>query len=301
MEDFDSAPLLHLLRQHLPGLQFEQVTPILSGWDSWVLDLDGKWIFRFPRRGEVAAAMEKEVRLLSFLDDRLPADVPRVVYQARHGEDGSLLFCGYERLPGDGLDAAGAGMPELAQQIGELLSSLHQVRLPAALLVDFPPASPQDWRNEYQDEYRWVQQQVFPLLPENARQAAQKFWLDYLEQPACFEFQPVFLHGDLGAEHLLYDSASARLTGVIDWQDARWGDPALDFVGLYWLAGWQFVQCVLQHYCSPRGLNLRQRIEFLHWMIPFHFIKFGVLTHKQQYVHDGVAQILAAVQRPDRR
>ncbi len=44
---------------------------------------------------------------------------------------------------------------------------------------------------------------------------------------------------------------------------------------------------------------LHQRIEFLHWVTPFHIIKFGVLTHEQQYIHGGVAQILAAVQQKD--
>jgi aminoglycoside 2''-phosphotransferase len=298
VENIDTAPLLHLLRQHLPGILFEHVTPILSGWDSWVLDLDGNWIFRFPRRPEVASAMEREVRLLSFLDGRLPAGVPRVVYQGRQDENGPLLFCGYARLPGDGLDSTGAAMPALAQQIGEFLSRLHQLQLPAAFLADFPAATPQDWRNEYREEYRWAQEQVFPLLPEDARRDAHRVWLDYLEQPANFEFQPVFIHGDLGPEHLLYDQVRATLTGVIDWQDARWGDPALDFVGLYWLAGWDLVQNVLQHYIPSSRTNLRQRIEFLHWMMPFHFIKFGLLTHDEQYIRSGVEQILNAV-KPD--
>jgi hypothetical protein len=44
---------------------------------------------------------------------------------------------------------------------------------------------------------------------------------------------------------------------------------------------------------------LRQRIEFLHWVTLFNIIKFGVPTHEQQYIHGGVAQILAAVQQKD--
>lgn len=299
MENFNPTPLLQLLRQHLPGLQFERITPILSGWDSWVLELDEQWIFRFPRRPEVAAAMKKEVRLLGFLDGRLPVPVPRITHQACQVESGALLFCGYPRIGGEGLDAAGADEPGLGRQIGAFLTNLHQTQLPEDLQLDFPRITAQEWRDEYLDEYHWAQQQVFPRLPESARQAARSTWLAYLDQPACFEFQPVFIHGDLGPEHLLYDPTSDVLEGVIDWQDARWGDQALDFVGLYWLAGWPLVQRVLQHYTLPAGSNLRQRVEFLHWVVPFHSIKFGLLTNDQQYIESGVELICAALEIPN--
>ena len=36
----------------------------------------------------------------------------------------------------------------------------------------------------------------------------------------------MFIHGDLGAEHVFVDDG--RITGVIDWGDAAIGDPDLD-------------------------------------------------------------------------
>ncbi len=42
----------------------------------------------------------------------------------------------------------------------------------------------------------------------------------------------VLLHADLGGEHLLIDPDTSRVTGIIDWTDMEWGDPARDFSGL---------------------------------------------------------------------
>jgi aminoglycoside phosphotransferase (APT) family kinase protein len=43
-------------------------------------------------------------------------------------------------------------------------------------------------------------------------------------------FEPALLHADLGPEHLLV--RDGRLVGVIDWGEARIGDPGLDHAGL---------------------------------------------------------------------
>lgn len=44
---------------------------------------------------------------------------------------------------------------------------------------------------------------------------------------------PVFLHGDLHAGHLFVEGADPRLTGVIDFTDARSGDARYDLVALH--------------------------------------------------------------------
>jgi hypothetical protein len=59
---------------------------------------------------------------------------------------------------------------------------------------------------------------------------APQAWLDELDAPGLVAPAPaerlVFIHGDLGAEHVFVDGD--RITGVIDWGDAAIGDPAID-------------------------------------------------------------------------
>ena len=44
-----------------------------------------------------------------------------------------------------------------------------------------------------------------------------------------FDYTPAFCHGDLWAEHILFDPAQEKLTGVIDFESACLGDPAGDW------------------------------------------------------------------------
>jgi len=65
-------------------------------------------------------------------------------------------------------------------------------------------------------------------------------------------FEPVLTHSDLGPEHLL--CRDGRLVGVIDWGDARVGDPALDYS---WLLNGPF-----RHW--EVDADLRRRARFCH-------------------------------------
>ncbi|MFD7816154.1 phosphotransferase family protein [Streptomyces sp. NPDC059785] len=39
----------------------------------------------------------------------------------------------------------------------------------------------------------------------------------------------VLIHGDIAPQNLLVSAQPARLTGIVDWGDAQWADPAADF------------------------------------------------------------------------
>ncbi len=42
----------------------------------------------------------------------------------------------------------------------------------------------------------------------------------------------VLVHGDIAAQNILVDPATGALEGVVDWGDAGWGDPAVEFAKL---------------------------------------------------------------------
>jgi len=54
--------------------------------------------------------------------------------------------------------------------------------------------------------------------------------------PAPSPAPSVLCHGDVAPEHLYLEPERHRLTGIIDWGDACFGDPALDVGGLGFLA-----------------------------------------------------------------
>jgi macrolide phosphotransferase len=54
-------------------------------------------------------------------------------------------------------------------------------------------------------------------------------WRRWCEDAAVWPPAPAVIHGDLHAGHVLIDEAQ-RVTGLIDWTEARIGDPALDLL-----------------------------------------------------------------------
>jgi aminoglycoside 2''-phosphotransferase len=275
------------LRRHFP----EIVTPdallawIDSGWDSRVLEVDGQWIFRFARRPEIADQFRKELQLLPELASRLPVAVPRPEFACL--DDPDYICMGYRNLNGEALSDA-TMTPAVAAQIGALLDCLHRFPLDIVSKTDLLVAGTDVWRAEYLDFYRWVQANVIPQVSEPLRKSMRNLWEGFLDTEENFLFKPLLIHGDLGVEHVLVDPTSDRLAGVIDWGDARVGDPALDFTGLLASCGAKFVSQVLESYAVPLDGRFWERMAFYRDIIPFHQMRYGLEIGDGRFFAEGL-------------
>ena len=72
-----------------------------------------------------------------------------------------------------------------------------------------------------------------------------------------------------------------RLSGVIDWGDARVGDPALDYA---WLLNGPFADWNV----DP---DLRRRARFYHRLGPWYEAHYGLFTNQPAHVEVGMAGI----------
>jgi aminoglycoside 2''-phosphotransferase len=285
-----------LLAQYFPQVEIHSLALILSGWDALVLDVNDRLIFRFPRRPENEALMEKQMDLLPRLAGRLPIPVPQVQYACRKSAGAAHTLMGYPKIAGVGLDKLPVVPQVIVQQLGEFLSALHCFPLEKAFPgLDVAP-SPQDWREQYEDTYRWVQDLALPRLSKPDRLAASLLWEVYLSTEDNFRFQPRLIHGDLGPEHILCapseaDKASSGITGlqgVIDWEDARPGDPALDFAGLFSLGGEALVDRTLSCYQGAVDETFRRRVRFYYTIAPFYEIRFALSIRDESQLNHAI-------------
>jgi aminoglycoside phosphotransferase (APT) family kinase protein len=97
----------------------------------------------------------------------------------------------------------------------------------------------------------------------------------------------VLVHCDLGVEHLLVDE-TGFLTGVIDFEDATLGDPAIDFVGLRLAFGDDVTRDVLARYGGPPDPGFADRLRFYCVMGSVHAILYGLDEESDEIVVDGV-------------
>lgn len=233
------------------------VVEIDDGYDFKVVLVDDTWVVRIPRRAQVVEALEQEIALLPVLADAVPVEVPRFELVSREP-----LFVVYRLIPGRPL------VGEDGDGVRAFLDALHAVE------TDVLPAT--DWVSLYREQCAEFARLVLPLLDVDERAAGRAL---FAETETLTGFEPCVIHADLGPAHLLV--SEGRLRGVIDWGDARRGDPALDYA---WLLNVPFPDWDV----DP---ELRRRARIYHRLGPWYEVHYGVFTGRDGRVASGLAGI----------
>jgi aminoglycoside phosphotransferase (APT) family kinase protein len=225
----DEALARRLISEQFPDLDAHELTLLGEGWDNMVWLVDGRWVFRFPRRTMVIEGLELEMRYLPELADRLPLPIPRPTYLGEPSEAYKWPFYGAPFLPGRELaeeplddDARVA----LGRPLGEFLRVLHTLDLAAELPVD--PTQRADMTSRAPMTREWFEQLEQAGL-WSAPVAAHEI-VDAAAELGPAEPTAV-VHGDFHLRHLLVEDGAPA--AVIDWVDVSRNDPGVDLV-LYW-------------------------------------------------------------------
>ena len=72
----DSGSARKLIERCFPEISVRRVRRILTGWENFVLEVNGEYVFRFPKFKETETRLKTEIRLLAKLQGNLPAPVP---------------------------------------------------------------------------------------------------------------------------------------------------------------------------------------------------------------------------------
>jgi aminoglycoside phosphotransferase (APT) family kinase protein len=228
-----------------------------DGFDFKVVLVDGRWVVRIPRREQVLSALEQEIVLLPELEAALPVAVPHFEVISHDPP-----FVVYPLIQGTPL------VDEDPDGVRGFLESLHRVQ------TDVLP--PIDWIAVYTDQCARFEELVLPLLDSDDRARARAL---FTEVETLTGFDLCVTHSDLGGEHMLV--REGKLVGVIDWGDARLGDPALDYS---WLLHGPFPDWEV----DP---ELRRRARFYHRLAPFSSVHYGVFTKRPAYAEQALATL----------
>jgi aminoglycoside phosphotransferase (APT) family kinase protein len=230
-----------------------------DGWDFKVLVVDGEWVVRWPRHRLAVEEIEKEVELLPGLAPLLPVRVPQFEYVSREP-----WLVTYRLIEGKPL------VDEDPDGLRAFLDALH------AIDVDAVPAPRPDWLETYREQADAFRRVVLPLLDADERAGGEAL---LGEVETLTGFTPALTHSDLGPSHLLV--RDGRLAGVIDWGDARVGDPALDYA---WLLNGPFPDWEVDD-------ELRRRALVYHRLGPWFEAHYGDFTRQPEWVRSGLAGI----------
>lgn len=228
----DHAAIQAALARLWPALTgANRFQPIGEGFSSVVLRAPDNMVVRVPTSEAAARRGRIPAHVLPRIADRVPVDVPlllRVVAPSAGLPWGALA---YRYLPGKELpdNATGAS---LAWQVGVALAAIHAID-PVSAGIDLS-ILPDGARVAVQREA--VMAIALPYLretqPGGTIACITAWWDAFQHDQAACRYAPIFVHGDFWYGNLLVDLGDRQLTGILDWENAAYDDPAQDLATL---------------------------------------------------------------------
>ena len=243
-----------------PNLAIQSTELNTEGLVNDVLIVNGRHVFRFPKHEWAIDHLWQEANCLTLASQHIT--IPLSQWSIYKDNQLGIPFVGYEWIPGEALTQDGllrlpiADQQAIAEQLGTFLHQLHTIPIADVEQAEIRPSvtnrTHEDWQKLYDD----VQEKLCPHLMQFARDWVDQHFAPVLNDPKFMAHTAVFMNGDLGGYHLLFNPSTKRLNGIIDFGTAGIGDPAADFACLINQFGETFVRQM-----TPSYPNIEQLIE----------------------------------------
>lgn len=217
------------LASHLIETQFSisvhSIIEIGEGFDNTIFLVNNRYTFRFPRREIAVKLLRSEWALLRIIAGKLPLPIPKPIYLGTETQDFSIVFIGYEHLPGNTpQDVTNEERMQMVKPLALFLKKLHSF-------------STEQFKNVPYDEFdrlhidkrksHLIDSMKKLLIHENIPlfQLAEDYAknITHIAVPTVH----VLTHGDLHIRNMLVNE-DKELVGIIDWGDTHIGHPAVD-------------------------------------------------------------------------
>ncbi len=236
------------VRKRFPEILYKKIQR-KDGYDHYVIILDNKIVFRFPKQKHFKKLFRYEAPLLQFLSKRISIQVPVYRYV---GND----FGGYHFIEGKSLlgtkKLTSTQRETLSRQIAHFLTQLHAVHQKDLKKFRIPE------RNILMELWRILKnKRRINTLPLQARVKIAIF-TERLGEALRRGYKKALVHGDLSGDHILLDKHNA-LVGVIDFSDRSISDPARDFC-FFWQFDADWTKSIYRHY-RPKDKFLLERCK----------------------------------------
>jgi aminoglycoside 2''-phosphotransferase len=248
--------LLQNIANNFPQLKWKEYRVLTHGWDHIVVVLDGKIIFRFPKDKRYKGRVQNEIELLKYLKKRLDVGIPEYIYVPRNRS-----FGGYGMLSGRELTCqrfrrlSPSQKDAVARQLAGFISTLHAT--PKSVITRYSVRT-EDLAELYEHLIRRSRELLFPRFRKEDIQRTEEYFRE-LKGALSRHYSNVFVHNDLGPEHILWQHKSREIN-IIDFSDCALGDPAIDFSGLLEY-GPEFAERVFKLYAGEKDRHMLKRAQ----------------------------------------
>jgi aminoglycoside phosphotransferase (APT) family kinase protein len=132
---------VEVIRAQFPEVQPADVQWLGEGYDSTAFEVNGEWVFRFPKRGDVEEQLLLEVRLLPVLLAESPIPLPDFAFRGTPSNVFPRHFSGYRKIqgvPALHVDDAAIRFDRIAPSLARFLSWLHALQTDKAVRLGVP-------------------------------------------------------------------------------------------------------------------------------------------------------------------
>ena len=242
----DPEALQTFLAGRFPELGPIHCVRLNEGWDSEAYEVNGRYIFKVPKRLEISWKVQAEASLLKTLSGRITLPIPTPLFMAQATEIFPYPTFGYAKLLGEAGDGnlTQTQFVALAPALGRFLSQLHGTPTELLQTGKLPGAEESDEFTELQKD----RVQILTAAPPDLRPAFEDFIEGRKPAPPKMPKKLRLIHADLYPEHLLFSEDRRLITGVLDWGDAGLGDPAYDLGFLLYLGPYEGWRQIIENY-----------------------------------------------------
>ncbi|MDP4001293.1 MAG: aminoglycoside phosphotransferase family protein [bacterium] len=254
--------LLSKIRKEFPKLTWKTAQHNVEGWDHYIIILDDKYVFRFPRTKDYLKRLRYEILLLDYLKDKVDIPIPNYTFIAK-----DKSFAGYNMIKGDQLKKKifkklpVSTTNKISKQIAVFLTKLHKTSLDIARKYD---VHSEDKQKSYKELVRDIKKYIYPTVSKKRQLLIEDFLNDLKDLKFSIR---VFTHRDFYPHHILIKKNKKSIAGVIDFGDVKIDDPAIDFAEL-WVYGRKFVEQIYDYYKGPKDRKFLKRSILYYKRVP---------------------------------
>lgn len=226
----------------------------ITTWRDYDVYIIDQMVFRFPKTERPHLNIHKEKQLLDIIRPYVTLSIPDYTIV----DDNFIVYplLAWTPLPND----PNAYTDTMIIQLVEFLKQLHWI--PQNLVHDLDP-----WPQHSEPDTVFVQQM---------KQTLEKRLSGHISKPtlhAIYSYldalffdstptNPVVVHTDLQGKNMLYDPETKRITGILDFTDARIGNAAVDFCHFFDLSP-DLLRKLIEQYRGFRDQTFFNTVFFL--------------------------------------
>lgn len=266
-----------------------KIQKIGEGWMSLAYLVNDHLVFRFPKEADGGKSLEKEKKALPYLQKCISLKIPEFAYFGL--QENGLPFTGYNILPGVPLNDLYEEVPlnvrqKIARPVANFIKEISSVPYEIAKELELPE---NDFYKEYFNTLEEIKGGVFDLLSTGLKDYISNQFSWYLNNKKNFEYVPTVLHGDLSTDHLLFDSNTEELVGVIDFGDLELGDPDYEYLYLLDDFGLEFTKDIMELRGEKNIDSKIEKISFFMLVDNIGIITEGIHRNDNKMIESGIS------------